>query len=338
MVIMCIYIDDGFAIGDRPALEQMVAQIKSEGLEIKVDYKMEDYLSCQVVFDRSGDKAWLGQPHMVKKIVNTFGKEVKGRKKYLTPGTPGTTVMRPTEDSQMVSPEVQTRYRSGVGMLLYLVKHSRPDIANSVRELTRCMDKATGAAYKEMLRVIKYVCDTPTMGLKMFLIRDAGDPFDWTLVVYTDSDWANCKDTRKSISGMNMFLCGVPVFWRSRQQKAVSLSSTEAEWYALSEAVKEILFVAMVLLDMGISVKTPIVVKVDNMGAIFMTENASSGARTRHVDTRWHFVRELSEDKFITVVFVPTAENWADGFTKNLPSEVLRLHEGKYVVDKSAVL
>ena len=242
-------------------------------------------------------------------------------------------MVRPKVESEQVSPEMQTRYRSGVGMLLYLVKHSRPEIANAVRELTRCMDKATKEAYREMLRVLKYVCDTQTLGLKMFIKRDEGGPMDWQLVIYLDSDWANCKETRKSISGFVMFLCGVPIMWRSKQQKSVSLSSTEAEWYALSEAVKEILFVAMVLLDMGISVKTPIVVRVDNMGAVFMTENASSSSRTRHVDTRWHFVRELSEDKFISVIFVPTAENWADGFTKNIASETLRSHEGKYVVD-----
>ena len=335
LVIMCIYIDDGFAIGDKPALEEMVEQMRDEGLEVKVEFSMEDYLSCHVLFDKSGEKAWLGQPHMVKKIVSTFGDEVKGMRSFLTPGMPGTSVVRPKVESEQVSPEMQTRYRSGVGMLLYLVKHSRPEIANAVRELTRCMDKATKEAYREMLRVLKYVCDTQTLGLKMFIKRDEGDPMDWQLVIYSDSDWANCKETRKSISGFVMFLCGVPIMWRSKQQKSVSLSSTEAEWYALSEAVKEILFVAMVLLDMGISVKTPIVVRVDNMGAVFMTENASSSSRTRHVDTRWHFVRELSEDKFISVIFVPTAENWADGFTKNIASETLRSHEGKYVVDRA---
>ena len=114
--------------------------------------------------------------------------------------------------------------------------------------------------------------------------------------------------------------------WRSKQQKAVTLSSTEAEFYAVSEAVKEILFVAQVLLDLEVPVHTPVTVRVDNMGAIFMSGNASSSARTRHVDTRWHFVRELQDQGAIEVVFVKTDENLADGYTKNIGSETYERH------------
>ena len=122
--------------------------------------------------------------------------------------------------------------------------------------------------------------------------------------------------------------------------RCVSLSSTEAEYYAVSEAVKEILFVVQVLWDMGISVKTPITVRVDNMGAIFMCENASSSARTRHVDTRWHFVRDLAEgpDKLVEIVFVKSEFNYGDSFTKNVGSDVYDNHTGKYVVDKDRIV
>ena len=96
-----------------------------------------------------------------------------------------------------------------------------------------------------------------------------------------------------------MFLCGVPIVWRSKQQKTVALSSSEAEFVAISEAVKEILFVLQLLRTMGIPVEIPVKVRVDNMGAIFMSENASSGIRTRHMDTRYHFVREQVSDKIV---------------------------------------
>jgi hypothetical protein len=76
-----------------------------------------------------------------------------------------------------------------------------------------------------------------------------------------------------------MFLCGVPIIWRSKQQKSVALSSSEAEFVVASEAVKEVIFVLQVLESMAIKVKTPVVVCVDNMGAIYMTENASSSSR-----------------------------------------------------------
>jgi hypothetical protein len=74
------------------------------------------------------------------------------------------------------------------------------------------------------------------------------------------------------------------------------------------------------------------------MGAIFMTENTSSGTRTRHIDTRWHFVRELVEDKVLEIVFVKSADNKSDGFTKNVSGDIHEAHVGDYVWDKTEVL
>jgi hypothetical protein len=149
-----------------------------------------------------------------------------------------------------------------------LSQHSRPDISNVVRELTKCLDGATPEAFREMLRVIKYVIDTSTLGFKIEP-KSLDNQLLWNIVLYSDSDWAGDKDNRRSVSGFIMFLCGVPLVWRSKQQKSVALSSSEAEFVAASEAVKEIIFVLQLLESMSIQVKTPVVVCVDNMGAIF---------------------------------------------------------------------
>ena len=242
-------------------------------------------------------------------------------------------VVRPKDDSERISAEMQSEYMSGVGMLLYLVKYSRPDIANAVRELTKCMDGATPAAYKEMLRLIKFVLCTKTWGLKI-MPKSPDGTMKWNLVSFSDSDWAGDKDNRRSINGFIIFLCGVPIVWRSKQQKTVALSSSEAEFVAISEAVKEILFVLQLLRTMNIPVEIPVKVRVDNMGAIFMSENASSGIRTRHVDTRYHFVREQVADKIVEIIFVRTDDNKADGFTKNVKSEVFERHSKDFVWDK----
>jgi len=137
---------------------------------------------------------------------------------------------------------MQSEYMSGVGMLLYLVKYSRPDIANAVRELTKCMDVATPAAYKEILRPVKFVLCTMTCGLKI-MPKPPDGTMKWNLVSFSDSDWAGDKDNRRSINGFIIFLCRVPIVWRSKQQKTVVLSSSKAEFVAICEAVKEILFV-----------------------------------------------------------------------------------------------
>jgi hypothetical protein len=316
----------------------MIEQLKAEELKLKVEYSMQDYLSCQVLFSKDGSTAWLGQPHMIKKIVKTFEDDVKALKKCKTPGTPGFTVVRPKGEDPVVSEDMQARYRSSVGMLLYLVKHSRPDISNAVRELTKCMDKATPEAFKEMLKVVKFVLDTRTMGLRLVPVVTGDHKLIWKIVLYTDSSFAGDLETRHSVSGFIMFLCEVPIIWVSRQQKAVTLSSTEAEYYAVSEAVKEILFVVQILMDMGIAVETPITVRVDNMGAVFMTANPSSGSRTRHVDTRWHFVRELAQEGLVEILFVRTDQNWSDGQTKNVTGEVYEAHSGHYIMDKSEIV
>jgi hypothetical protein len=87
-----------------------------------------------------------------------------------------------------------------------------------------------------------------------------------------------------------VYLLGVPICWRSKAQKGVTLSSSDAEYVAMSEAVKEIRFIFFLLRSMFIKVNLPIMVRWDNVGAIFMAENLSSGVCTRHVDTRYHFV------------------------------------------------
>ena len=156
-------------------------------------------------------------------------------------------------------------------MLLYLVKHSRPDIANAVRELSKSMDKATPAAMKELFRVIKFVIDTEHHGLKIEPSKTSSDGL-WQMVDYCDSDYAGDKNTRRSVSGMILYVMGVTVLWRSKAQQSVTLSSAEAEYVSLSESAKEIKFVYQILTTMDIKVKTPIIVNVDNIGAIFMSE------------------------------------------------------------------
>jgi hypothetical protein len=155
--------------------------------------------------------------------------------------------------------------------LMHLVKHSRPDIANSVRELAKCMDGASPAAFKEMKRLLKFVIDTKSYGLKMQLIKDRSTQ-KWVLTAYSDSDWAGDKTTRKSVSGYSVFLMGAVILWKSKIQRPVALSSSEAEYYAISEAAKEIKFVVQTLEHIGIKVQLPVTIYCDNIGAIFMSE------------------------------------------------------------------
>ena len=122
-------------------------------------------------------------------------------------------------------------------MLLYLLKHSRPDLSNSIRELSKVMDGATKGHLKSMHRVVKYVLDTKNWRLKMNTVNN--DDKNWKIEAYSDSDYAGDRDTRRSVSGYIIMVNGCVVLWRSRGQKSVTLSSSEAEYIAASETVTE---------------------------------------------------------------------------------------------------
>jgi hypothetical protein len=107
------------------------------------------------------------------------------------------------------------------------------------------------------------------------------------------------------------------------RQKGVTLSSSEEEHVAMSEEVKEVKFIYYLICDIGIEVKLPIIVKTDNVSAMFMAQNSSSGVRTRHVNTRYHFVRE---NLIIKIEFIESVENQSDIFTKNVTQEIYERH------------
>jgi hypothetical protein len=212
-----------------------------------VEEKVTDYLSCEIQVAKDGKSAWLGQPHMVNTIEKEFGEE-------------GSVMMRDARDPSLWNcPSCRgrrdSRYKSGVGMLMYLLKHSRPDITNPIREITKVPGRCTQAAYKEMPRCIKFVLDTKLKGLKVEPVSEDGK---WQLVVYSDSDWAGDKDNRRSVGSYIIFLNNVPIAWRSKLQKTTSLSSSEAEFYACGEAVKEVPFIGQVLMFLGIPLELPV--------------------------------------------------------------------------------
>jgi hypothetical protein len=134
--------------------------------------------------------------------------------------------MRPEKGDNVVSPKYQTKFCSDVGMLLYLVKHSRPDISNAVRELTKVLYGATNAHWKSLIRTIMFVLDTRLYALRLSPFTRNGSFF---FHGNSDSEFAGDRDTRKSVFGFITFLCGAPMSWKSKACHSVTLSSTEAE-------------------------------------------------------------------------------------------------------------
>ena len=142
----------------------------------------------------------------------------------------------------------------------------------------------------------------------------------------SDSDFANDKDTRYSVYGYIIYFCGNPVAWKNKSMKSVVLSTSEAENLAVTEVVKEIKSVYQMLRSMEIKIPLPIKVQVDNVGAIWLTNNSSVSERTKHVDLTAHFVRDMIKDHVIEINYVKSAENDSDIMTKNQQVTTTTLH------------
>jgi hypothetical protein len=147
------------------------------------------------------------------------------------------------------------------------------------------------------------------------------------VVGFVDSDYASDKDDRKSISGFFVTIGGCLVSWGSKKQSGVTLSSTEAEFVAMSIAATEIKFVVSLLTEIGgESPSLPSILREDNTGAIFMAKNTAIGQRTKHVDIRYRFVNDMVQQGDLSVVHIPGDENPSDVMTKNLPYALHHKH------------
>jgi hypothetical protein len=151
------------------------------------------------------------------------------------------------------------------------------------------------------------------------------------LVGISDSEYAGDPDTRISVYGYVLYFCGTPIACKSEAGKSVTLSSTEAEYYALSEISKEVIFAKNFVEEMEIQLQLPINIKCDNVGAIYLANNHCNSQRTKHIGTFQHFVREWVEDDFLKIIFTPTLNNTADIFNKNTTEDVFNTHAPKLV-------
>jgi hypothetical protein len=188
------------------------------------------------------------------------------------------------------------------------------------------------AHWKALMRCIKYVLDTRMYALK---IRAKLKDGIFHLEGFSDSDYAGDRETRYSVYGYIVYFCGAPISWKSKSSKSVTLSSTEAEYFAVSETAKELMFVYGLITGMGMlsKLETPFTLRMDNTGAIYLANNHTTGQRTKHINICTHYVRDLIDKCIARILFVRTADNDADLHTKNLTEEKHHEHANKNVDD-----
>jgi hypothetical protein len=249
-------------------------------------------------------------------IIAKFEKAIGGKaKSYQTPGVPGQTLKK-NEGTPVMMPE----YMSILGQALYYSTKLGPTMANSVRELASHMSNPGDEHWKALGRTVGYL---KAHGRYQFELRA---PEELRGIHIRDANYATCEETRRSISGGVDTLGGTIVGWSSKKQPVVSLSSAESELISYTEGCQSARFMQQLLGEIIGEEPTAIIFE-DNIGCIFLIKNQKTSTRTKHLDVRHLFGRDLYIRNQVLPVFVRSEENISDGMTKNQSEKLFTEHE-----------
>ncbi|GJS89066.1 ribonuclease H-like domain-containing protein [Tanacetum coccineum] len=206
-----------------------------------------------------------------------------------------------------------TLYRSLAGSLQYLT-FTRPDITYAVQQVCLYMHDPREPHFSALKRILRYVQGTLDYGLQLF--SSTTD----SLIAYSDADWAGCPTTRRSTSGYCVFLGNNLLSWSSKRQPTLSRSSAEAEYRGVANAVAETCWIRNLLRELHTPLSSATIVYCDNVSAVYLPSNPVQHQRTKHIEIDIHFVRDLVATGQVRVLHVHSRFQYADIFTKGLPS------------------
>jgi hypothetical protein len=216
-----------------------------------------------------------------------------------------------TTSDKVPKPEFRKKYQQLVGSLMYLMIRSRPDIAFAVVKLSTQMVSPAKDHYTAGIHLLRYLNGTKKRVLEFNGNSNSG------IIAYSDSDWASDPQDRKSITGNFCTLANGPVSWLSRKQKTIALSSTEAEYMALSDCSRQLVWMSQLLTEVGFDISTPLLYG-DNLGSLFWSTSEVQEKRSKHIDIRYHYIWDLLKRKQINLDWIDGSKNPADILTKNL--------------------
>eukprot|EP00171_Calliarthron_tuberculosum_P021771 IDg21771t1 len=232
--------------------------------------------------------------------------EMRDSKPIATPMEPSA-LKKAVDEPDMVCLAGDVPYRQTIGSLMYLMICIRPDIAYAVGKLSQYCEKPLKAHWTAVKRVLRYIGGTSDKGI-MYDSSSSPSP-----VGYSDSDWAGCVETRKSTEGFVFLISGGAISWRSKKQTVVATSSCEAEYISVCSATKEAIWLSKLLSCLQGKVNAaPMKILVDNQGAIASAHNWSINARNKHIDIRYHFVREAVLANQVNISYCSGADQLAD--------------------------
>ncbi len=331
-LILMIYVDDVICFSPKAELiDEFVASMQRPEPQ---QYVLEDlgdvtsYLGLNVTHDKAGTIT-LTQPHLIDKVIKSAGFE---RRAINPVATPACEVLKKYPKSRSVSSK-EFHYRSVIGQLNYLAATTRPDIAFAVHQCARFCNDPKEPHVKAVKRIVRYLVGTRTQGLIL-------DPSKPQLDMYVDADFAGGYDKEHgeepasvySRTGFIIKYAGCPLMWQSKLQTEIALSTTEAEYIALSYAMRSLLPVQALFQEVqshGFDLQLPAskvhcTVFEDNAGCIELATAPKIRPRTKHIALKYHHFRShvkttSNPDGTVTIAYIPTKDQQADIFTKDLP-------------------
>jgi hypothetical protein len=305
-LVVVLYVDDVLFMGNNMLLlkEKKTAFMKM--WECRDLGPISEYLCMKIVRDRNNKKMIIDQIDYAKKVVERFGQQ--NAKPTYVPLPVG---YQPKANEGTAKPEQRSYYQSIIGSLLYLVLRTRPDIVHAVIMMSQFMVNPSEDHINKSLHIVRYV--NTNLNSKIGYDGKQEEGF----IAYADADWASDHISRKSVTGYIIKLAGGAVSWVSRKQKTVALSSTEAEYMCLSDTTRQIVWIESLFKELNFDISN-VALCGDNQGAIFLASNPAQEHRSKHIDIRYHYIRECVEGKKVILHYVPTTEEIADIMTKCL--------------------
>lgn len=305
LTILAIHVDDGIIVGEELNEIKSVIKYLGEQFEIK-EMDVGCFLGLEIQQNKDGS-IFVHQTTYATKVLMRFNME---NCNGVSSPSDANQVMYNFDESEPSS----YPYRELVGSLMYLAIGTRPDISHAVGMASRFLEKPTIVHERAAKRILKYLNKTLTYGILYFSSKSD------EVKAYSDADYAGDLETRRSTSG-SAFMFGESVIsWCSERQKSVSLSTTESEYMAASQAVKELVWLKYILCEILDEKSLKISLYLDNQSAIRLIKNPEFHKRTKHIDVRYHFIREKYEENLFTLEYISTNEMIADVFTKALPA------------------
>ena len=316
IIYIGLYVDDIIVCGNKIAIVNDVKKRIGSKFKCKDLGEIKKYLGITITRNRKNRIITLSMKDYIDKMLDQFGMSKCNIRS--TPveykSVPNKSMCPTTPDDIAYMNNIP--YSNAVGELMYLSVTTRPDISYAVSLYSRYMQNPGRMHWEGVKNIFRYLRGTSHIGITYGGYDAFHSPDKNRLVAYSDSDWAGCPDSRKSLSGYLIMLNGGPVQWKSKVQSIVAHSSTEAEYIAVSVVCNEIVWIKRVLDFLGYSQHTTSI-HVDNRSAICLAESEKDDRRTRHIDVKYHLIKGLVNSKQIVLHHISGTDNPADMFTKS---------------------